>query len=255
MKPGRQLRKEKDMNKIAVLMGTSLAMAVGTAMADDRADRWGMEGVGAGAAAGALIAGPPGWVLGSAIGGFIGDRMGRARTASDLETELTIATSDLDLLRSSLSSARQELDVMRADLEDRDQRITELQRSRQITMGLESDVLFRTGSSALESFADPRLDGLARVMLEHPDLTIRLDGYADPRGAEEFNMDLSRDRTASVRDALISRGVPPERIETRAHGDIEAVSPDGDLDAYALERRVRVRLEGEAPEAKVARGL
>jgi len=250
----RQMRKEKDMNRTLVLTMTALALVAGTAVADDRAQRWGMEGVGAGATAGALIAGPPGLLLGSAIGGFIGDRMGRARTASDLETELTIAMSDLDLLRDSLDGAQRELDGIRADLADRDQRIAELQRSRQLGMGLETEVLFRTGSSGLERLADPRLDSLARVMLDNPDLTIRLDGYADPRGAEDFNLGLSLDRATAVRDALVSRGVSPERIEAHAHGDSEAISPEGDLDAYALERRVRVRIESDDPEAKVAKG-
>lgn len=241
------------MKRILILTAASLPLLAGTASADDRADRWGVGGVGAGAATGALIAGPPGLVLGSAIGGFIGERMGRANTASDLETELSIANSDLDLLRASLEHAERELGVVRADLADRDQRITELERSRQVAMALETDVLFRTGSSGLEPAGDSRVESLARVMRENPDLTIRLDGYADPRGTEDFNMDLSRDRTSAVRDALVARGVPQERIETHAHGDQEAGSADGDLDAYALDRRVRARLQGDGPEAKVAR--
>ena len=244
------------MNRMLVAGAITLALVAGNAMADDRADRWGVRGVGAGAAAGALIAGPPGLVLGSAIGGFIGDRAGRARTASDLEAELAIATSDLDELHAALDDANRELDVFRADLEDRDQRIVELQRSRQVTVGLETDVMFRTGSSGLEPVADPRLDGLARMMIDNPDLSVRLDGYADPRGEEEFNLDLSRQRADTVRQALISRGVTPERIQTHAHGDAEATSARGDLDAYALDRRVRLRLEADTDtaEAKVAKG-
>jgi len=242
------------MRRTLVSITACLALLAGNAMADDRADRWGMAGVGAGATAGALVAGPPGLVLGAGIGGFLAGRFGRARTADDLETELTVATSDLDVLRSSLGSAERELAVVRGDLADRDQRIAELQRARRITAELETDILFRTGSSGLEPVADPRLDGLATVLTESPDLAIRLDGYADPRGGEEYNVDLSRDRAIAVRDALTARGVAPDRIEIHAHGDSETTSADGDLDAYALDRRVRVRLEAENPEAKVARG-
>jgi len=242
------------MKRTLMLTAAALALVTGVASADDRADRWGVRGVGAGATAGALIAGPPGLVLGSAIGGFIGERMGRASTASELETQLSIADSDLDQLRASLELAERELGAVRTDLADRDQRIAELERSRQVTTALETEVLFRTGSSGLEPVADPRLDSLARVMRDNPDLTIRLDGYADPRGTEDFNMNLSRDRTSAVRDALVARGVPPERIDTHAHGDREASSADGDLDSYALERRVRARLRTDGPEAKVAKG-
>lgn len=242
------------MYRTLVLTAACLVLLAGNAMADDRADRWGMGGVGAGAAAGAVIAGPPGLMLGAGIGGFIAERLGRARTADDLETDLTIATSDLDVLRASLDSTRRELELVRGDLADRDQRIAQLQRARRSTTEIETDVLFRTGSSGLEPVADPRLDSLATVLVENPDLSIRLDGYADPRGAEEFNIDLSRDRAMAVRDALTSRGIDPDRIQVYAHGDTETTAANGDLDAYALDRRVRVRLEGEDPEAKVARG-
>jgi hypothetical protein len=37
--------------------------------------------------------------------------------------------------------------------------------------------------------------------------------------------------------------VPRERILIEAHGKSEAANADGDLDVYALERRVTVRLQ------------
>jgi len=46
-----------------------------------------------------------------------------------------------------------------------------------------------------------------------------------------------------VAAALMSAGVPPERIRIEAHGKTESTSAEGDLDGYALERRVTVRLE------------
>ena len=42
---------------------------------------------------------------------------------------------------------------------------------------------------------------------------------------------------------LSSAGVPSERIAIEAHGKAESTSTAGDLDAYALERRVTVRVE------------
>ena len=50
-------------------------------------------------------------------------------------------------------------------------------------------------------------------------------------------------RAANVVAVLTSAGVPRERIIVEAHGKSAAGNADGDLDAYALERRVTVRLQ------------
>jgi len=50
-------------------------------------------------------------------------------------------------------------------------------------------------------------------------------------------------RLARVGAVLTSAGVPRERLHIEAHGKTEAGEADGDLDTYALERRVTVRLQ------------
>ena len=42
---------------------------------------------------------------------------------------------------------------------------------------------------------------------------------------------------------MTAAGVPAGRIVVEAHGNGESQSQQGDLDAYALDRRVTVRLE------------
>lgn len=240
------------MKKAFLIVMAGLALLTGVAHADERGDRWGMRGTGIGAATGAALAGPPGLILGAGIGAFIGDRMGRARTASDLETELAMAESDLDDLRASLEQLREELYAAQIDLSDRDERIGELEASRRATLSLETDVMFRTGSSGLEPVAGERLDRLARALQDNPDLTVRLDGHADSRGEAEFNKGLSEQRSTAVRDGLVERGVDASRIEVHGHGAEHARGEEGDYEGYALDRRVDIRLEGKAGEARVA---
>ncbi|MGD8697081.1 MAG: OmpA family protein, partial [Gammaproteobacteria bacterium] len=100
--------------------------------------------------------------------------------------------------------------------------------------------------------SDVRLDGLARMLEENPDVKIRLDGYADPRGESAANLELSGERVGSVREALTARGIAADRIESHAHGAGRSEAATGDLDAYALERRVRVRLQAGDSDARVA---
>ena len=73
-----------------------------------------------------------------------------------------------------------------------------------------------------------------------PEIRIQLDGFADERGDEQYNFELSTKRVEFVRDQLIAFGVHPSRISVSAHG--ESIAQDENVDSYALERRVSVKL-------------
>jgi outer membrane protein OmpA-like peptidoglycan-associated protein len=82
---------------------------------------------------------------------------------------------------------------------------------------------------------------------------VRVAGYADPRGSEELNAALSERRADAVAAVLSQAGVDAGRIIVEAHGKAESTSAEGDLDGYAFERRVTVRIEPVAGETAVAR--
>jgi outer membrane protein OmpA-like peptidoglycan-associated protein len=126
-----------------------------------------------------------------------------------------------------------------------DQQIAELEQRELLAAELPLAVLFRTGSSELDGDAVGGIDRLAELMVHDPALSVRLDGYADPRGDAQYNMRLSESRAHAVRDALTERGIAPARVRTQAHGMSFSSAPEGDLDAYALERRVNISLNLE----------
>src|SRR5262249_7752452 len=76
-----------------------------------------------------------------------------------------------------------------------------------------------------------------------PDAKVRVSGYADPRGSVSVNEALSKRRAEAVAAVLASAGVSPDRLIVEAHGQSEAMSAEGDLDGYAVGRRVNVRIE------------
>jgi outer membrane protein OmpA-like peptidoglycan-associated protein len=82
---------------------------------------------------------------------------------------------------------------------------------------------------------------------------VRVAGYADPRGSEELNAALSERRADAVAAVLAQAGVEPGRIIVEAHGKTDSTSTDGDLDGYAFERRVTVRIEPVEGDAAVAK--
>ena len=83
---------------------------------------------------------------------------------------------------------------------------------------------------------------LAEFLASNPQIAVRLDGYADPRGGEAYNRQLSLGRLNYVARMLAAHGVDPQRIERFNHGSSRSVANEGDYDAYALERAVKINL-------------
>lgn len=99
-------------------------------------------------------------------------------------------------------------------------------------------VTFDTGSSSLSDTSKLVLDefgkaangGLAGV-------TIVIEGHADPRGADDFNMDLSRQRAETVRDYLVRElKVDPKQLKVAALGKSHPKDPENP--AAEINRRV-----------------
>ncbi|WP_294329589.1 OmpA family protein [uncultured Sphingomonas sp.] len=90
---------------------------------------------------------------------------------------------------------------------------------------------------------------------------ITIGGHSDTRGDDRVNLLSSRKRAEAVRDYLVSKGVPAERMTVIAFGETRALvpnaKPDGsdDPEARAKNRRVEVQVALPQPvpaEAPVA---
>lgn len=74
---------------------------------------------------------------------------------------------------------------------------------------------------------------------ENTDLRFVLEGHADERGSEEYNLALGDKRAQSVRAYLVANGIDPDRIETISLGEERPFDPRATEEAYALNRRVQ----------------
>jgi outer membrane protein OmpA-like peptidoglycan-associated protein len=190
-------------------------------------------GVGSGAIIGAIAGGPVGFVIGATLGAKLGDTMHQKNQAIEvLAGSLEESRNDTRELNSDLVSATRELE-----------RVRHVMRPGLINMleaGIAMDLLFRTDEYALADTTGDRLASLAGTLASMPDVKLQLDGFADERGDEDYNLKLSEQRVEFVRDQLVAAGVHPSRIQLFAHG--EAPAQDATDDSYALERRVSLTL-------------
>jgi outer membrane protein OmpA-like peptidoglycan-associated protein len=237
----------------ALVLGTALAGAVAVwpayACGEEPAAGSKQSDIGAvtGLAVGAAAGGPIGAMIGVAAGALLGDRYHRqaqsravlAQDLKDSEAERGRLTQDLTRLDTTLQEEHAKNVRLDTTLGSTDQ--------------LEFDVSYRTDDDALSAQALSPLLKLGALVQAMPQARVRVAGYADPRGSDAHNDELSLRRARGVAAALMSAGVSAERIRIEAHGRTESTSASGDLDAYALERRVIVRVELPAPAGQVAR--
>jgi outer membrane protein OmpA-like peptidoglycan-associated protein len=236
------------MNRKLILLAAISALAAAPAIASEagtRDARANNIGIITGGVIGALVGGPPGAIAGAAFGGITTDReLGRKRSER-LEHRVTALGAERDSLRSEHRSQKARI----AALNDRVAELEFVAGSRieaeQLAHGLEIEVGFRTDSAVLPEGSLDALDALAGLLKTVPQLEVRLDGYADPRGDERHNFQLSAARAEAVRDQLVAAGVSADRIHVTAHGAPGTLVPgaEADPDGWALQRRVSIRLE------------
>ena len=87
-----------------------------------------------------------------------------------------------------------------------------------------------------------KIEALGKLLAANTQLEIQLNGFADPRGTPERNLELSLARADAVREALIRGGVAPEQIRLAAHGEDLTTAAENDVEAYAWERRVSLAI-------------
>jgi OmpA-OmpF porin, OOP family len=99
-------------------------------------------------------------------------------------------------------------------------------------------VNFETNSAVLTGSSKPILDEVAKGLKVHHRLKVELQGHTDSTGSAAYNMGLSQRRADSVRDYLISQGVPGEQLTARGYGKTEPVESNATADGRAKNRRV-----------------
>ena len=81
-------------------------------------------------------------------------------------------------------------------------------------------------------------------MASYPELRFTVEGHTDNVGADLTNNELSLRRAISVRDYLISLGVPATSIEVQGYGPYRPVADNTSSDGRARNRRVEIVLSG-----------
>jgi outer membrane protein OmpA-like peptidoglycan-associated protein len=84
---------------------------------------------------------------------------------------------------------------------------------------IKEKVFFATAKSTILPKSFPLLTQIANVLKDHPEIgKIRVEGHTDNRGQHDYNVKLSQDRAASVKQFLVEKGVAADRLDARGFG-------------------------------------
>ncbi len=104
-------------------------------------------------------------------------------------------------------------------------------------------IYFETDSAEIQARSFPIIDAVAATLIGNPHITlVEVQGHADERSSDEYNIRLTRDRAASVVEALVQRGVARERLRSAGYGERCPVDPRHNQEAWERNRRVEFKI-------------
>lgn len=101
-------------------------------------------------------------------------------------------------------------------------------------------IYFDFNSATIKPASNALLDTIAAVMNSHPEWVLNVEGHTDNIGGDARNQDLSARRAATVRTALVERGISEKRLTTAGHGAASPRDTNATLAGRARNRRVEL---------------
>jgi OmpA-OmpF porin, OOP family len=102
-------------------------------------------------------------------------------------------------------------------------------------------ILFDTGSDRIRPESTPTLQEIGRMLQQHANLRLRIEGHTDSVGSAEMNQQLSERRAQSVRRYLVERfSVDESRLEATGLGQTEPADSNDTPEGRQNNRRVEL---------------
>jgi peptidoglycan-associated lipoprotein len=104
------------------------------------------------------------------------------------------------------------------------------------------DILFDYDKSDIRPDQVVRLQGNAAFLKENPQVRFTIEGHADERGSQEYNLGLGDRRANAVREFLTMQGVTGNRVNTVSYGEERPQCREQTEDCFQRNRRAAFTL-------------
>ena len=101
---------------------------------------------------------------------------------------------------------------------------------------------FSTGNAIIKKASYAALDELTKLLLDHPEWKILLEGHTDNTGNAANNLMLSKKRAEAVKYYLIAKGVSVENIIVKFYGQTKPIGDNTTEEGRQKNRRVEMSI-------------
>jgi len=176
---------------------------------------------------------------------------------NDAEKRTAVAQAELD----KQAAVKEANDKAATDLNESEKRTADAlaalaslasvkEEERGLIVTLSGSVLFRSDESTLLSSARVKLDQVATALLAIRARNLIVEGNTDSQGSEAYNQGLSQRRADAVREYLVQKGYPADRIQSRGRGESNPIANNASPEGRANNRRVEIVIEREVQISK-----
>jgi peptidoglycan-associated lipoprotein len=104
------------------------------------------------------------------------------------------------------------------------------------------DVYFDYDKNAIRPDAETTLQSnaiaLREILKQYPGYKLRIEGFCDERGSDEYNLALGDKRAKNAQEFLVRLGLPADQLDTVSYGKEKPVCTEHDEDCWQKNRRV-----------------
>ncbi|HEY1731950.1 MAG TPA: peptidoglycan-associated lipoprotein Pal [Terriglobales bacterium] len=84
-----------------------------------------------------------------------------------------------------------------------------------------------------------------QFLQQHPNIKFTIEGHCDERGSTEYNLALGDNRANSTKQALVSLGIPADRIRTISYGKEKPFCTESTEACWSQNRRAHFVYQGQ----------
>jgi len=101
-------------------------------------------------------------------------------------------------------------------------------------------ISFTMGSSKLSTTSNTSLNQVVKVLNEHPEMKLKVEGHAD--NTEKNAETLSESRATAIKTYLVSKGISADRIEIEGFGSTTPIADNNTAAGRTKNRRVEIKI-------------
>ncbi len=152
-------------------------------------------------------------------------------------TPVAVDTAALRRAREDSLRAAQEAEARRRAAEEQARAQAAAQALERARAALTAPIYFDFDKALISDDSKGTLDQKVAMLRSNPDLRLRIEGNADERGSEEYNLALGMRRAEAAKQYIVGFGIDAARLATISNGEDKPADPGHDESAWAKNRR------------------